>query len=88
MYYGYGFGRFLDPTYILVILAGVIALAASAYCNSTMSRYSRNRISTGVTVMIKPLICRQSCFTSPVSRRWLRQLMSAAMLCSMPAVMG
>ena len=40
MYYGYGFGRFLDPTYILVILAGVIALAASAYCNSTMSRYS------------------------------------------------
>ena len=26
MYYGYGFGRFLDPTYILVILAGVIAL--------------------------------------------------------------
>lgn len=49
MYYGYGFGRFLDPTYILVILAGVIALAASAYCNSTMSRYSRNRISTGVT---------------------------------------
>ena len=47
MYYGYGFGRFLDPTYILVILAGVIALAASAYCNSTMSR--RNRISTGVT---------------------------------------
>lgn len=49
MYYGYGFGRFLDPTYILVILAGVIALAASAYCNSVMSRYSRNRISTGVT---------------------------------------
>ena len=99
MYYGYGFGRFLDPTYILVILAGVIALAASAYCNSTMSRYSRNRISTGVTGQeaaervlhaagIKPLICRQSCFTSPVSRRWLRQLMSAAMLCSMPAVMG
>ena len=29
MYYGYGFGRFLDPTYILVILAGVIVLAAS-----------------------------------------------------------
>lgn len=45
----YGYRMMIDPTYVLVILAGIIALAASAYCNSTMSRYSRQRISTGVT---------------------------------------
>lgn len=45
----YGYRMMMDPTYVLVILAGIIALAASAYCNSTMSRYSRRRISTGVT---------------------------------------
>lgn len=45
----YGYRMMIDPTYVLVILAGIIALAASAYCNSTMSRYSRQRISSGVT---------------------------------------
>lgn len=45
----YGYRMMIDPTYVLVILAGIIALAASAYCNSTMSRYGRQRISTGVT---------------------------------------
>lgn len=45
----YGYRMMIDPTYVLVILAGIIALAASAYCNSTMSRYSHQRISTGVT---------------------------------------
>lgn len=45
----YGYRMMIDPTYVLVILAGIIALAASAYCNSTMSRYNRQRISTGVT---------------------------------------
>lgn len=49
MYYRYGFGRFFDPTYALVLLAGLIAVAASVYCNSTMKRYSNYRISTGVT---------------------------------------
>lgn len=45
----YGYRMMMDPTYVLVIFGGIIALAASAYCNSTMSRYSRRRISTGVT---------------------------------------
>ncbi|MBS6196606.1 MAG: zinc metallopeptidase [Clostridiales bacterium] len=49
MYFGYGFGRYFDPTYVLVILAAVIALGASAYCNSVMKRYSRTRILSGVT---------------------------------------
>ncbi|NCB91622.1 MAG: zinc metallopeptidase [Clostridia bacterium] len=47
--YGMGYGMFFDPTYILVILAAVIAMAASAYCRSVMSRYSRMRVSTGTT---------------------------------------
>ena len=40
---------FYDPTYVLVIIAAVIALAASGYCTSVMNRYSRMRISSGVT---------------------------------------
>lgn len=43
------YSMFYDPTYILVILAGVIALAASGYCQSTMNKYSRMRIGSGVT---------------------------------------
>lgn len=49
MFFGYGYGRYLDPTYVLVMLAAVIALAASAYCNSVMKRYSKVRILSGVT---------------------------------------
>ena len=43
------YGMFYDPTYVLVIIAAVIALAASGYCTSVMNRYSRRRISSGVT---------------------------------------
>ena len=43
------YGMFYDPTYVLVIIAAVIALAASGYCTSVMNRYSRMRISSGVT---------------------------------------
>lgn len=49
MFYRYGYGRYMDPTYILVILAGVLALAASACCNSVFARGSRMRIRSGVT---------------------------------------
>ena len=45
---GYGFGRFYDPTFILVIIGMVISMAASAYVKSTFSKYdkisSRNNI--------------------------------------------
>lgn len=47
--YGMGYGMFFDPTYILVILAALIALAASAYCKSVLNRYSKVRVSSGVT---------------------------------------
>lgn len=47
--YGMGYGMFYDPTYILMFLAAVIALAASAYCKSTMKHYSKIRVSTGTT---------------------------------------
>lgn len=49
MFYGFGYGRYFDPTYTLVILAAVIALAASTYCNSVLNRYSKMRIQSGVT---------------------------------------
>ena len=35
--------------YVLVILAAVIALAASGYCSSVMKRYSRIRLAGGET---------------------------------------
>ena len=44
-YYGYYF----DPTYWLVIIGAVICLLASANVNSTMSKYHRQRNSTGIT---------------------------------------
>lgn len=40
---------YYDPTYILVILAGILAMAASTYCNSVLSQYSKRRIGTGIT---------------------------------------
>ncbi len=49
MYYGMGYRMYFDPTYVLVLIAALIALAASGYCTSTMRRYSRARISSGVT---------------------------------------
>lgn len=49
MYYGYGFGYFLDPTYILVLIGALLSIAASAKLNSTFSKYSRVRSMTGMT---------------------------------------
>ena len=48
MYYGMGYGMFFDPTYVLVLIAALIALAASGYCTSTMRKYRRVRIMSGV----------------------------------------
>lgn len=50
----FGFGWYYDPTYVLVILAALIALAASGYCSSVMRKYSQmglhSRITGGQTV--------------------------------------
>lgn len=52
--FGFGYGWYYDPTYVLVILAAVIALAASGYCSSVMRKYSRvglfSRATGGQTV--------------------------------------
>lgn len=46
-YYGYGY--YLDPTYILVVIGMLLCLGASALVNSTMSRYSKVRNMRGIT---------------------------------------
>ncbi len=48
MGYGY-YGYYFDFTYILVIIGAVICLMASAGVNSTMRKYHRERIVTGIT---------------------------------------
>lgn len=49
MYYGYGMGMFMDPTYILVIIGAILSIAASAKVNSTFNKYARVRSMTGMT---------------------------------------
>lgn len=48
-YYGYGYGYGLDWTYILVLIGAVLSMMASAKVNSTFSKYSRVRSTTGLT---------------------------------------
>lgn len=48
-YYGYGYGFYYDPTYILVLIGAALSLLASAKVNSTYSKYSRIRSMTGLT---------------------------------------
>ncbi|MCI8982300.1 MAG: zinc metallopeptidase [Hungatella sp.] len=45
-YYGFGF---FDPTMILLVIGTVLSLMASAGVNSTFSKYSRVRSTTGMT---------------------------------------
>ncbi len=47
--FGYGFGYYFDPTYILVIIGIVITLIASSRVKSTFSKYSRVKSRAGVT---------------------------------------
>lgn len=49
MPYGYGYGFYFDPTYILVVIGAVICLAASAKVKSTFNKYSRVRSMSGMT---------------------------------------
>lgn len=49
MPYGYGYGYYFDPTYILVLIGVVISLWASAKVKTTYSKYSRVRSMSGLT---------------------------------------
>ncbi len=48
-YYGYGYGFFWDPTYILIVIGAIICLVASARVRSTYNRYSRISSMSGLT---------------------------------------
>lgn len=39
--YGYPYGFYVDPTYVLLIIGMVLALAASGKMKSTFARYRR-----------------------------------------------
>lgn len=49
MYYGYGYGMYWDPTYILVIIGLVITMIASAKVKSAYARYERVGSHSGIT---------------------------------------
>lgn len=46
---GYGYGYYMDWTYILVLIGVVLCMAASARVNSTYRKYSRVRSMSGMT---------------------------------------
>lgn len=45
----YGYGYYMDPTYLLVVIGGVLCLAASAYMKRTYGKYAMIRSRTGLT---------------------------------------
>lgn len=47
--YGRGFGMYMDPTYILVLIGVVLCLVASARVKTTFNKYSKVRSRTGMT---------------------------------------
>lgn len=49
MPYGYGYGFYFDPTYILIIIGAVICLIASARVRTTFNKYNRVRSMSGMT---------------------------------------
>lgn len=49
LYYGYGLYYGIDPTYILVIIAAVLAIFASTKVNSTFNKYAKVRSTSGIT---------------------------------------
>lgn len=49
MPYGYGFGYYFDPTYILVVIGVVLSLLASARVKATFGKYSQMRSMSGMT---------------------------------------
>ena len=49
LYMRYGYGYYFDPTYILIIIAGIISLMAQMKVSSAFSRYSNVRSLSGIT---------------------------------------
>lgn len=47
--YGYGYGYYWDPTYILVVIGAVLCIWASARVNGTFRKYSRVHSRSGFT---------------------------------------
>lgn len=47
--YGYGFGYYLDPTYVLVIIAFVFTVIASFGVKATFAKYDKVRSARGIT---------------------------------------
>lgn len=47
MYFGYGY--YVDPTYLLVLLGAILCLIASAMVNSTYKKYARYASMSGMT---------------------------------------
>ena len=47
--YGYGYGYGYDPTWILLIITGIIAVVAQLRVSSSFSKYSRGESRTGLT---------------------------------------
>ena len=47
--YGYPYGFYVDPTYVLLIIGMVLALAASGKMKSTFARYQQVRRHSGLT---------------------------------------
>ena len=48
-YYGYGFGYYWDPTYILIVIGVIISGIASMHVRTTFNKYSRVRSASGMT---------------------------------------
>ncbi|MDD3205726.1 MAG: zinc metallopeptidase [Lachnospiraceae bacterium] len=49
MYFGYGYGYYMDWTYILVLIGAVLSIVASTRVQSTFNKYARVRSMTGMT---------------------------------------
>ena len=47
--YGYPYGFYFDPTYVLLIIGMILALAASGKMKSTFARYQQVRSHSGLT---------------------------------------
>ena len=47
--YGYPYGFYFDPTYVLLIIGMILALAASGKMRSTFARYQQVRSHSGLT---------------------------------------
>lgn len=48
-FYGYGYGFYFDPTYILVLIGAIICMLASAKVQTTYKKYASYRSMSGMT---------------------------------------